>query len=266
MERRIPGLGWYVTVNRKQPRPLTLGVDAERGTYLSAIDEMTVNGRNLDSLASPKFTAAYRAGMNTGQKMGFSAVRNEDLHIEWRAYVCCWAAQHALHLEGDFVECGVNTGMYAKAICEYTDFGALDRTFYLFDTFQGIPPDQMSDAERQRVTRHNELHYEDCFDLASDNFAPYPNVTLVRGRVPDTLTDVQIDQVAYLSIDMNIAEPEVAALTFFWDRLVPGALVVLDDYGSFNCRVQYDAMNALAEKLDVSILTLPTGQGLIIRP
>ena len=156
--------------------------------------------------------------------------------------------------------------MYAKAICEYINFGALDRTFYLFDTFQGIPPEQMSDAERQRVARHNELHYEDCFDLASGNFAPYPNVTLVRGRVPDTLTDVQIDQVAYLSIDMNIAEPEVAALTFFWDRLVPGALVVLDDYGSFNCRVQYDAMNALAEKLDVSILTLPTGQGLIIRP
>jgi hypothetical protein len=30
--------------------------------------------------------------------------------------------------------------------------------------------------------------------------------------------------------------------------------------------VQYDAMNALAERLDVSILTLPTGQGLIIRP
>jgi hypothetical protein len=240
-------------------------VDAARGTYVSAIDEMTIDGRNLDSLASTDFVAAYRAGMNTGQKLGFSAERNEDLHIEWRAYVCCWAAQQGLRLDGDFVECGVNTGMYAKAICEYVGFGSLDRTFYLFDTFKGIPPEQMSDAERERVTRHDALHYEDCYDLVRDNFAPYPNVTLVRGKVPDTLTEVQIDRVAYLSIDMNIAQPEVAALEFFWDRLVPGALVVLDDYGSFNCRVQYDAMNSLAERLDVSILTLPTGQGLIIR-
>ena len=84
--------------------------------------------------------------------------------------------------------------------------------------------------------------------------------------MPDTLPSVPIDRVAYLSLDMNIAEPEIAALEFFWDLLVPGAVVVLDDYGWSDHRVQYEAINTVASSLDVSVLTLPTGQGLLIRP
>ena len=53
---------------------------------------------------------------------------------------------------------------------------------------------------------------------------------LVRGMVPDTLTTVSIDKVCYLAIDMNIVAPEIAALRYFWDKLVPGAVVVFDDY------------------------------------
>ena len=49
----------------------------------------------------------------------------------------------------------------------------------------------------------------------------------MKGRVPESLEAVEIESVAYLSIDMNIVEPEIAALEYFWDKLVPGALVVL---------------------------------------
>lgn len=262
MEKTIPWLGWYFRLTRQPPPPP--GIDPTRGFYNA--DCLMTWERNLDSLASPRFTAAYQAGMGTGHKIGRPSGSTTDTHIEWRTYVCCWAAEHATGLAGDFVECGVNTGIYSKAICEYLGFGELDRRMFLFDTFQGIPPEQMSDGERKARTAENRDFYEDCYDQVVANFAPYPNVTLVKGRVPDSLADVTIDKVAYLSIDMNVAEPEVAALTHFWDRLTPGALVVLDDYGWTNYREQYDAMNTLAAKLGTSILTLPTGQGLIVRP
>ena len=64
---------------------------------------------------------------------------------------------------------------------------------------------------------------------------------------------------------MNIAYPEVAAIEFFWDKLVPGALVVLDDYGWTNNIEQKRAMDAFAAKKGVMILTMPTGQGLLIK-
>ena len=69
-----------------------------------------------------------------------------------------------------------------------------------------------------------------------------------------------------MSLDMNIAEPEVAALAFFWDKLVPGAVVTLDDYAWADHQPQKRALDAFAASVGVRILTLPTGQGLIIRP
>ena len=139
----------------------------------------------------------------------------------------------AARLPGDFVECGVDTGMMSLAICDWLDFNRLDKDFWLFDTFAGIPDAQMTGrnatasaagttAKRTRsVSRRR-----------SANFAPWPRCRLVRGMVPDTLDEFPPDRrVAYLSIDMNIVLPEIAAIEFFWDRLVPGAMVLLDDYG-----------------------------------
>jgi hypothetical protein len=68
--------------------------------------------------------------------------------------------------------------------------------------------------------------------LAHPNFAPWPRCRLVRGTVPQTLAAFpEGRKVAYLSLDMNIVVPEIAAIEFFWDRLVLGAVVLLDDYG-----------------------------------
>jgi len=92
------------------------------------------------------------------------------------------------------------------------------------------------------------------------------NVELVKGSVPDTLSQVKIDAVAYLSIDMNCSIPEIAAAEHFWDRMVSGSVLIHDDYGGTRFIEQKRALDAFAKKRDVSVLTLPTGQGLIFKP
>jgi len=64
---------------------------------------------------------------------------------------------------------------------------------------------------------------------------------------------------------MNIAKPERAAIEFFWPKLVPGAVVILDDYGWVPFRAQKDALDEFAANVGVEIMTLPTGQGLLIK-
>jgi O-methyltransferase len=157
--------------------------------------------------------------------------------------------------------------MYSAAICEWLDFNALERDFWLFDTFDGIPVEQMSEAELNGIGGwHNRESYEECYDQTVATFAPWPRCNLVRGRVPETLQDFPDGKlVAYLSIDMNIVLPEIAAIEFFWDRLVTGAIVLLDDYGWATHAAQRDAFDAFALSHGVMILALPTGQGIIIR-
>lgn len=205
--------------------------------------------------------------MDSGHHIARPPGSDEDLHIEWRLHVLLWAASQALRLPGDFVECGVNTGIFSLAICDYVDFNSSSKSFWLFDTFDGIPEDQVNERERNlgRLAE-NSAWYSDCYEVAAANFAPFPRANLIRGRVPETLGTVEIDRVAYLSLDLNIVEPEVAAFEFFWEKLSPGAPIVLDDYGWSGHRPQKEALDVLAAERGIEILTLPTGQGLAIRP
>jgi O-methyltransferase len=229
-------------------------------------DGMRLKGRSLDCLASRRFRHAYARGMNSGHHIARPKGSTRDIGVDYRCYVECWAAEHALRLKGDLVCCGVNTGIMPLAICEYIDFNASGKTFWLFDTFAGIPEAQMSETERPARVEENAAFYSDCYDVAKRNFAPYPKTHLVRGTVPETLSTVDIERVAYLSIDMNIAYPERKAIEYFWPKLVPSAIVILDDYAHAPYRAQKLSMDEFAATQGVSVLTLPTGQGMLVKP
>lgn len=214
---------------------------------------------NADVLDAPQFAAAYEAGKGTGSWGPYDP--------KWRTYTCTWAAQHASGLEGDFVECGVNKGGMALTIARLLQFERLaPRKFYLFDTFKGLVPEQLSDREKALRESYAGGYYAECYEEVKRTFAPYANVELVRGVIPESLTLVKIDKVCFLSIDMNCAAPEIMAAEYFWDRLVRGAVVVLDDYGFQGHDEQRSAFQNFARKRGVSVMSMPTGQGLILKP
>ena len=218
---------------------------------------------NPACLVEPKFRKAYDRGIHSGHKIGGGG----DLHIEWRVHLYCWAGSHAKHLEGDFVECGVNTGIFSLSIMEYIDFNETGKHFWLFDTFNGIPDDQFTEAERQiGLDQAHADSYEDCWEIAKKNFAPYAGARLVRGRVPESLATVEIERVAYLGIDMNALVPEIAAAEHFWPKMVSGGIIMLDDYCWLHHVHQKTAFDKFAAERGVKILNLPTGQGVILKP
>ncbi|MEO8714367.1 MAG: TylF/MycF/NovP-related O-methyltransferase [Acetobacteraceae bacterium] len=219
-------------------------------------------GKSTEFLRDERFVRAHARGWAcAGRKR-----RHLD-DIRWIMHVALWAASQAARLPGDFVECGVDTGMLSVAICDWLDFNGLDKDFWLFDTFKGIPESQMSEVERTGMAGwHNRECYEECFTVAQANFSPWPRCRLVRGEVPDTLAAFPLDRpVAFLSVDMNILLPEISALDFFWDCLVPGGIVLLDDYGWVSHSDQRAAFDAFARAHGTLVLSLPTGQGLLIR-
>jgi hypothetical protein len=213
------------------------------------VEDGMATSHNADFLSDPAFVSAYQKGVETGSWHG--------QQLRWRVYNACWAAKQALSLEGDFVECGVNRGGISRAVIEFVNFGTLhDRRFFLLDTYRG------SDG----VVAEIRDAYQECYEDVVRTFSPFRNVKIIRGLVPDTLSQVDSHRVAYLSIDMNNAAPEVAALRFFWDKLVKGAVVLLDDYSYAECyRPQKEALDDLGRELGFSVLTMPTGQGMIVK-
>lgn len=208
-------------------------------------------------MRDPAFIAAYERGAH--------AAGDYDWH--WRVHIGLWAAESASRLEGDFVECGVNRGFLSSAIMQYLDWNNAGKTFYLLDTFSGLDPRYAAEDANRRSTENLESgFYVRDADAVRQNFAEWKNVRIIVGAVPETLEQIDTEKIAYLHLDMNCPEPEVAAFEFLWERLVPGAFVLLDDYAYRGYSSQKSAMDAAASKKQVRIASLPTGQGLLIKP
>jgi hypothetical protein len=211
---------------------------------------------SAEFLRDPLFREAY------AQAKAIGAWHGTD--IEWRAYTVCWAAMKGKHLEGDYVECGVDRGGFSRAAMHYIGFARLPhKKFYLVDTYAGIPEETLrEDPNRELLS----TRYDRTYDDVVRTFAPFPNAIIVRGKVPEILPTVAAEKICYLCVDLNTAGPSVAAAEFFWDRMVSGATMVLDDYGHTFFAGMKQGLDDFARKRGVEVLSLPTGQGLIFKP
>lgn len=218
---------------------------------------------NHDFMADERFQAAYRRGV--------AAAAGSDYGWHWRVHIGLWAAQSALRVPGDFVECGVNRGFLSSAIMQLVDWDRTGRIFYLLDTFRGLDERYVTEVERAAgvIDRNaKELasgFYTSGLEAVQRNFAPWQNKRIVVGTVPETLDQVTSEAIAFLHIDMNNAAPEVAAMETLWPRVSTGGIVVLDDYAYYGYQTQKDAMDEWAARRQVPIASLPTGQGLIVK-
>lgn len=217
-------------------------------------DSGLICNKNTHFLDDPKFKKAYRTGLADQYKAG---------HVAWNMHILHWAVMHAKNLGvGDFVECGVYKGMHAMSNMVFMDFKSMSsRRYYLFDTYGGLDKEFSSEKEFKTY----EGKYENTYEYIIDRFKDYPNAVIVKGAVPRSLETVPIKNVAYVAIDMNCAPPEKAALEFFWPKIVPGGIIVLDDYGNPGFEELKKDHDEFAKKVGTMILALPTGQGIIIK-
>jgi O-methyltransferase len=190
--------------------------------------------------------------------------------ISWRLHTLVWAAKNGLALDGDFVECGVFKGDFAWVITQLTDFGERKKAFYLYDTFSGFAPayssaDDFPDNPGFFDFANQAYADPGIFEEVTRKFADCPNVRIVRGVVPDVLAEIAPEKIAFMHIDLNSPAAEIGALEILFDRIVPGGVIIFDDYGSYIFRRQKEAEDTFMASRGYGILELPTGQGLVIK-
>lgn len=184
---------------------------------------------------------------------------------QWNLETVVWAIKHALHLPGDFVELGTFKGHTARVMVDYFDFAVIPKKWYLYDTFDGIPDDQIDSDHWRQANRIYKGTFS--FEEVSDAFSSFENVSVVKGRVPEILKEVCPEQISFLHVDLNNATAERQALDFLYDGyLVPGGVIIFDDYGFSVAEAQQVAADEWADTKGLKILELPTGQGLLLKP
>ena len=189
--------------------------------------------------------------------------------IAWRLNTLCWAARCALHAGGDFVECGVFKGDMAWVVAEVVGAANIPQ-FYLFDSFEGFSQAYSSAEDFPELPGFldfaNEVYRQKgMYEYVRDRFAIYPNFRVIRGFLPQTLEGNTLRRIGYLHMDLNSPRAEIAVLERLFDIVVPGGMVVFDDYGWKVFRKQKEAEDEFMRARGYDVMELPTGQGLVVK-
>lgn len=241
----------------QRPALIFKNLIARSPKYKNAFDGMA-SAHNLSFLSDPRFIVASERAIRAG---GF------DYGIPLRIHQAMWCADKAMKLSPDsvFVELGTGKGYVMSAILGSLESIKVDlskKEVYLFDTFESSATDFKSE---QDVSLGRNIYYAESFNAVKENFLEYPNVHLVKGRLPETLTTVTLEKIGLLHIDLNAPEIETQCLKILWDKILPGGVVLIDDYAYSGFEYTYKLFNELAKELGVSILTTASGQGIIVK-
>jgi hypothetical protein len=134
-------------------------------------------------------------------------------------------------IPGDIVECGTARGGSAALMCLILKELGAERSLWVCDTFEGIPPATDDDpAEALQYTGQFRGDIEDVLSLFSQ-FGILQNAQLVKGLFQDTLPSLGVEKIAVLHLDGDWYESTRCGLENLYDRVVPGGVIQIDDYG-----------------------------------
>lgn len=213
---------------------------------LYSTDQLITFGRNLTFLGDDSFIKAFSEHAKTEMEKG----------LIWRRAIHYWAAAHCLNLEGDFVECGVWEGTTVRILYDAINFADSGKYYWLYDAFD---------------FKKGDLHHalpgleDGLYQRVVDRFAFAPNVKIIQGYIPESFEKGIPAQVSLLHIDMNNALAEIAALEMLWQKVVPGGICLLDDFGWAAYSEQTFAEIDFFKSRGYLVFELPTGQGLVIK-
>ena len=184
---------------------------------------------------------------------------------KWRIYFNQVFFSYSLQLEGDLVDCGTHFGCNAISNLIYNQNKEYVKKYYLIDSYKGLS-EKYSEDPLYKIYK-NKYKEHDLHSIVKNNFKNWKNVIIINGFIPEILQTVEINKICYLHINLNAVYPEIEAFNFFWNKVVKGGVVILDDILSHGHHIKHYEIfeNEILKKYKIEMINMPTGQGLIIK-
>ena len=179
-------------------------------------------------------------------------------------------------LKADVVECGCFRGHTSYVIASVLKAHQFGGRFHIFDSFEGLSDAVDKDLqpiangpggkELQRLytpSAGGRLFGGDL-QRVQRNLAEFDFIDYYKGWIPDRFGEVKDKTFSFVHLDVDLYEPTLAGLQFFYPRLVDGGAIIVDDYGLNSWPGCTRATNEfLANLRPTLVLNTPAG-GLVI--
>lgn len=162
------------------------------------------------------------------------SVKDSTLVDKYKCYeLWCLIEQTCKLKAGAYIEIGVWRGGSGALIARKMDLCKVKETLYLCDTFQGVVKAGPVDS----IYRGGE-HSDACEDDVTNLFARLQiagDFKLLKGIFPEETQHLVPDKAfRFCHIDVDVYESAKGIVDWISDKLVPGGMMVFDDYGHYS--------------------------------
>jgi hypothetical protein len=138
-------------------------------------------------------------------------------------------------LRGSVVECGTWRGGMIAGIA---DVLGSERSYYLCDSFQGLPPAREIDgaaAQAWQADTASPVYHNNCTASEEDargamSLSRAKDFQIVKGWFEETLPTLRPQPIALLRMDADWYESTKCILENLAEQVVKGGLIIIDDY------------------------------------
>lgn len=161
-------------------------------------------------------------------------------------------------VDGDTAEIGAYEGAMSWLILRA---GGGHRQHHVFDSFEGL----------SKPTALDGAHWEQgtlacAEDVVKHNLAAFgASLKTYKGWVPERFSEVEGHRFSFVHIDVDLYEPTLASIEFFYPRMNPGGIVVCDDYNFTTCPGATRAIDEFMAGRPEKMIGLSGGGGFLIK-
>ncbi len=187
----------------------------------------------------------YLQDMDSGFLLLWEKVKPFTLISPERGWALAEAVRYVCRsgIPGDFAECGVWKGgacLLASLVLHEEEAGS-KRRIWLYDTFTGMvapgDEDRIASSGEALRGRHPAGWWSSSLNEVKQTLnlrnPGSSNYKFVKGPVEETLNLEIPEQLAVLRLDTDWYESTMKELEVLYPRLVPGGILIIDDYGHF---------------------------------
>lgn len=217
----------------------------------------------LANMVNPKFHFTEYGQVWRDDKK-FEAYYNElvgdEYHSIDRKYTVNQFLQLVKKMEGNTAECGAYKGATSFLICAFIKEYTQSKTHHVFDSFEGLSKPTTKDGDYWKA---GNLTASEA--VCKTNLSEFDFVKYHTGWIPDRFAEVKEDRFCFVHIDVDLYQPTLDSITFFYERLNKGGIIMCDDYGFSTCPGAKKAMDEFFRDKTEPVIMLTTGQAFIIK-
>ncbi len=139
----------------------------------------------------------------------------------------------------NFAECGCWKGHSSYGISILLEQYKFNKKFFIFDSFEGgLSNKTKNDVNMKRYIQNKDEimkqknYFYSKFEDVKDLMQPFNFVKIYKGWVPDVFKEIKEEKFSFVHIDLDLYDPTLKSIEFFFNKLTYGGIIICDDYNS----------------------------------